>query len=303
MSAATAMRSCSAASAAAAAAYDSTARARVSSTFAATDRNTQPSVTSSPPRISANETSSATRVPVVAREVALDEPHHAEQERDERRPDDLEEERKRQHSGDRRDVHEVPDPRLRVGVGLAAGGGERPQDERERVDAGEDPRRHAHASTDAARDDHRHERHERHHHEGYLPGGALLGGLSQRSDERLRAEREASQPHDDGDDALDAQARERTESCSRLASLRDVSPRVVEDRAGALELRGHRDPHGRSAPRGCRPPSRAGADRPSSGAGRPTSTYFTRTRVMFSFAVEYATPRRSATTLSGSPAA
>ena len=57
MSAATATRSCSAASAAAACAYEATARARVSSTLTAIERNSQPRVRITPPRMSVKDTS------------------------------------------------------------------------------------------------------------------------------------------------------------------------------------------------------------------------------------------------------
>ncbi len=201
------------------------------------------------------------REPVVARERPLDEPDDAEQDRDERGPHDLEEEREGEHAGDGRNVDEVPDPRLVVGVGRPARGGDRPEDERERVHQREDPREQAHAAAGQARDQHRRERHERHHHERDMPARALLA-RTQRGEECLRAEGHASEAYDDGDDPLDAQARERPETRRRLPRLRNVTPRIVEDRAGALRLRHHRHLRGRSARRGSRPPWRGGAGRP-----------------------------------------
>ena len=120
----------------------------------------------------------------------------------------------------------------------------------------------AHAATDHAREDHHRERHEDRDHERGVParrarrpGPSAVRKACAPSDER-------AEPGDERDDPLDARPREGADPGGRLPRLRDVTPRVVEDRRRALQ-----------PPPAAPPGSAAGSARmPSSIARRSRST-------------------------------
>ena len=164
MSAATAMRSCSAASAAAAARVRLD-RARARLVDVRRDRAEHPAERRRAARRGSARTTRrgrpdtrnrASKPPWMSRTT----PNRSGTKR---RPDDLQRQREREHAGDRRDVDQVPDPRLsRRRSARCPRVGDRPQDERERGRrARRSPRVTRTAATDEAGEDHRRQRHER----------------------------------------------------------------------------------------------------------------------------------------------